>query len=179
MKRTWLKIGVLSLCFAGAAIGRQWGPAFKAKDMTLDRGVQLLNVNDVGDFSISYRCRIDAAGLVELMFRYDIDSDVYYLFRIDTRSSGGNPPGFLKRSPGESFWHLCGSRTGTAPKSGEWVDVRVEGVGGAGASEPSWGVKLWRRCGMTTTSAASWPSGGSSAPARSGMSAFPFRREKF
>ncbi len=85
----------------------------------------LVPMADVGDAVIEYRAFTEGEGLVELLFRYDIDNDLYYIFRVDTRKTGGDPPGFLKRSRGEPSWHLVGERTGEAPPPNTWVDVRV------------------------------------------------------
>ena len=65
--------------------------------MHVEPGITMVPVFDVADAVVEYRVKVDGEGLVELLFRYGIDTDDYYIFRVDTRRTGGNPPGFLNR----------------------------------------------------------------------------------
>ena len=92
-------------------------------------GLTMLPVTEVTDAVVEYRVKVDGEGLIEFMFRYNLDTDDYYLFRVDTRRVGGNPPGFLKRNQNGAPWAIAGERTGVAPPPDTWANVRVEIAG--------------------------------------------------
>ena len=107
-----------------------WATSVEGGALRVPSGLTLVPVFGVADADIEYRAKVDGEGLIECLFRHDIDSDDYYAFRIDTRTAGGNPPGFLKRSHTGVPWPLAGERFGSAPTGDVWVDVRVEIRGG-------------------------------------------------
>ncbi len=106
-----------------------WGIPRQPEALLIERGVTIVPVFEVGDATVEYRAKVRGSGLVELMFRFDLDADDYYLFRIDTRTNGGDPPGFLKRHHGEPPWIPVGQRTGSIPAPDTWLNVRVELAG--------------------------------------------------
>ena len=103
-----------------------WATSAEGGALSVPSGLTLVPVFGVADADVEYRAKVAGAGLVECLFRYDVDSDDYYAFRVDTRVAGGNPPGFQKRSHTGVPWPLAGERFGTAPAGDVWVDVRVE-----------------------------------------------------
>jgi len=106
---------------------RAWGAVSRAGEaLLLDRGEVLVPVTELRDAIVEYRARVQGEGILNLRFRYDLDKNLFYMFRIDTRPRGGNPPGFLKRNPTDKWWHLCGKRLAKQPsKPGQWVTVKV------------------------------------------------------
>lgn len=108
----------------------RWGLPAQGGALRVEQGTILVPVFAVRDAVVEYRVKIAPAALVELLFRYDVDSDDYYLFRVDTRIAGGNPPGFLKRQHGDPPWVLTGERTGETPPADTWLAVRLELSGG-------------------------------------------------
>ncbi|MBI2302854.1 MAG: hypothetical protein HYU66_28440 [Armatimonadetes bacterium] len=107
----------------------RWGLPAQGGALHIDRGQTLVPVFDVANCTIEYRLRVAPEALIELLFRYDLDTDDYYLFRVDTRREGGNPPGFLKRHRPDPPWVLSGERTGATPPADTWMDVKVEAAG--------------------------------------------------
>jgi hypothetical protein len=105
---------------------RGWGTVKLANGAVLVDGEVLLPVSTLSDAVIDYRACVNGEGILNLRFRYDLDNYLFYMFRLDTRSSGGNPPGFLKRDPTERWWHICGERLlDESPTPGQWVQVRL------------------------------------------------------
>ncbi len=118
---------VLTEDFSGGL--ERWGLPRQSGELAIQPGPVVVPLYDVSDATIEYRAKVRGEGLIELAFRYDPDTDDYYLFRIDTRKAGGDPPGFLKRNHGEPPWVLVGQRTGKIPAGDTWLNVRVELVG--------------------------------------------------
>jgi len=102
-----------------------WGLDKGTGTLSVDRGEIIVPVYEVSDAVIEYRAVVHGEGIINLIFRYDYEQDLYYMFRVDTRTRGGNPPGFLKRDAHERWWHLVGQRTGKAPAPEQWVKVKV------------------------------------------------------
>ena len=108
----------------------QWGLPAQGGTLKVSSGPIVVPVFNVSDATVEYRTRVDGSGLIEFMFRCDLDNDDYYIFRVDTRGEGGNAPelapGFLKRNHGTPPWVLVGERTGNCPLPNTWVKVKVE-----------------------------------------------------
>ena len=110
MRNTRLPFGAVLLALAGTGFAQQmhavlqedfagglaaWGLPAQGGALGLERGVTLVPVFQVADAVVEYRAKVSGEGLVELLLRYDLDTDDYYVFRVDTRKTGGDPPGFL------------------------------------------------------------------------------------
>ena len=104
----------------------RWGLDPQGGALRVESGLTLVPVFGLTDATIEYRVKVEGEGLVELLLRYDIDTDDYYIFRVDTRIEGGDPPGFLKRAHGDSPWPIAGERSGQTPPADTWLDVKVE-----------------------------------------------------
>ena len=119
---------VLDEDFSGAL--PRWGLPNQGGALFVERGVTIVPVFKVRDATVEYRVKVKGEGLIEFMFRYDMDTDDYYIFRVDTRKAGGNPPAFLKRQHDTPPWVIAGERTGETPPTDTWLDVKVEIAGG-------------------------------------------------
>lgn len=115
---------VLDEDFSGSLAS--WGLPGAGGELNIQRGMTLVPVFGVSDATVEYRTKVQGEGLIELLLRYDPNTDDYYVFRVDTREAGGNPPGFLKRNHGEQPWVLVGERSGVAPAGDTWVTVKVQ-----------------------------------------------------
>lgn len=113
--------------FAGAPGG--WGASVTDGALDCTGTPVMLPLMGVRDCVVEFRARVGVNGLVEFMFRQNIDTDDYYIFRLDSRTEGGDPPGFLKRYQGTPPWGTVGERTGQIPLPDEWLQVRVEAEG--------------------------------------------------
>jgi len=105
---------------------RSWGRVETTGGALLVKGEVMVPVSWLSDAVIEYRARCRGEGILNLRFRYDLDQYVFYMLRLDARSEGGNPPGFLKRDATERWWHTCGERLldrSLAPDT--WVNVRL------------------------------------------------------
>ena len=118
---------ILSEDFSGGL--PRWGVDPQGGALGVESALTLVPVFHLSDATIEYRVKVEGQGLVELLLRYDTDTDDYYIFRVDTRTAGGDPPGFLKRAHGDLPWPLAGERTGETPPADTWLNVKVEMVG--------------------------------------------------
>ncbi len=103
-----------------------WGAIRLSGGAALVDGEILVPVTTLSDAVVDYRARVHPGGILNLRFRYDLDRFVFYMLRLDTRTSGGNSPGFLKRDATEQWWHTCGERLTDKPApADQWLNVRL------------------------------------------------------